>query len=122
MRYLIPLILAGCTTVSYWEHDPRMRVYDDSDIHFVRVHSSQYFDHCRKHVQHSIACAIRCASISPDHWNPACRTGYAGLPNRWRCVIASTYTRQQLAGMQDRNGMPVDQHEILHCKGYYHGF
>jgi hypothetical protein len=94
--------------------------FDPSDVHFVRVHSSEYFDHCDRH---ATTCAVRCQFINPDHAKPACRTGFAGLPNRWRCVIVSTYTLDQLAEMKDRNGMPIDQHEIRHCeKGEDHGY
>ena len=122
MKYLAVLLLSGCATVGYWEKNPNVPVFDDADIHFVRVHSSEYFDHCGSYPQHSTACAVRCDFINPDHRNPSCRTGFAGLPNRWRCVVVSTYSREQLAGMRDRFGMPVDQHERLHCKGHFHEF
>jgi len=120
VRYLAVLLLSGCATVGYWEPNPNVMKFDPSDVYFVQVRSSEYFDHCDRH---ATACAVRCESINPDHAKPACRTGFAGLPNRWRCVIVSTYTREQLALMRDRNDLQVDQHEIRHCTtGEDHGY
>ena len=122
MRYLAVLLLSGCATVSYWEKSPNATVFDDSDIHIVWVRSSDYFANCGSYPQHSLACAVRCEHINPDHHLPACRTGFAGLPNRWRCVIVSTYTREQLEMMRGRDGMLVIPHEVKHCKGWNHGY
>lgn len=119
MKYLAVLLLSGCTTVGYWEKNPNVPVFDDADIHFVRVSSKQFPDHCGNF---AIACAVRCVTIHPEAAKPACVTGFANLQNRWRCVIVSTYTLEQLELIVDRNGMPAIPHEIRHCKGEDHGF
>lgn len=113
----LTLLLSGCATVPYWKHNPANPVFEDADIYFVQVLSADFFDHCGKYPQHADACAVRCVVVNQDHREPACRVG-----NRWRCVIVSTYTMEQLELMRDRNGMPLDQHEIRHCKGEDHGY
>ena len=118
----IALFLSGCATVSYWEKDQSAVVFDDEDIHIVRVRSSDYFANCKWYPQHTLACAVRCGIITPGHHYPACRTGFAGLPDRWRCVIVSTYSREQLEMMRGRDGMLVIPHEVKHCKGWNHGY
>ena len=118
----LTILLSGCTTVGYWEKNPNVPSFDDADIHFVQVRSDEQFENCDRHPQHVTACAVRCVFINPDHHRTVCRTGFNGLPDRWRCVIVSTYTWEQLELMRDRNGMPVIPHERLHCKGLDHGY
>lgn len=118
-RISIALLLSGCTTVQYWEFDRSEVVYDDADIYFAWVPSSEYAKHCRVA---SLACAVRCKTISNDSSTPACVTDFIGRKDRWRCVIVSRETKESLAMQTDQYGMNVVQHERKHCKGWNHGY
>ena len=117
----LTILLSGCATVSYWQHNPNNPIFEDADIHFVRMSQSEGFtDHCGNF---ATACAVRCVTLHPESAKMVCRPQFGFLPSsRWRCVIVSTYSREQLELMRDRNGMPLDQHEIRHCKGEDHGY
>jgi hypothetical protein len=106
-------------------HHIRIRVFHKRLCYLTQTHWSlwhtgwfgsgicaQFFGCCRAWHFSNHDLLLLCSDESRA--KPACRTGFAGLPNRWRCVIVSIYERDKLGVLLDRNGMPIDKHEKLY--------